>query len=119
LAGARLVTRSLVWLVCDLVTGAEVVAAWDAVGRACDALIPHATAAAPQILNADRFGVGALGRVERASGIRRVGEASCARARVDATLCRAADRVLTLEDGRIRPQNPSKETRRSPYAMAT
>jgi hypothetical protein len=107
--------------VCGLVAGAGLVVAWDATGRVHgDALISHATAAAdPEIPNADRFGVGALGRVERASGIRRVGEASCARARVDATLCRAADRVLTLEDGRIRPQNPSKETRRSPYAMAT
>lgn len=260
-------SRSLVWLVCGLVAGTGVVAAYDAVGRAHgDALIPRATAAAdPQILNADRFGVGALGRVEPASAVRRVGppgtltmnrvdrllvhegddvaagellaefadapikdaavqqaeatvaetqaelaridaggrpsdiraqqdqiasltaqediarrdaerarilvptgagaravaeraeaaadraaalrreaearlaslaqsrpediavaearlrsaEASCARARADAAQCRAADRVLTLEDGRIRPQNPSRETRRRSYAMAT
>jgi len=147
------VTRFLVWLVRGLVAGGGVIVAWDAVGGAHgDALIPQARAAADErIANADRFGVGVLGRVEPAWAIRRVGplgtltmnrddrrlvregddvaagqllaefadvpikdaapqqaEATVAQVQADAALNRVADRVLTLEDGRIRPQNPSE-----------
>jgi len=90
------VTRSLVWLVCGLLAGAGLVAMWDATGRVhIDALVPHATAAAtPEIPSTDPLGVGALGRVEPASAVRRVGPpGTLTMNRVDRLLVREGDDV--------------------------
>jgi HlyD family secretion protein len=89
------VRGTLVWLACGLAVGAGVVAAWDAAGRPHgDALVLHATAAAPEISSTGLPGVGALGRVEPTSAVRRVGPpGSLTMNRVDRLLVGEGDDV--------------------------